>query len=265
MADLYLRNVRVRIVSQIGIGKTLTGLRVIFDIDKTNEANPNRADVGIYNVNENTKGILEAKNTKVFLDAGYGDDLQTIFVGNVTKVTHDNRSPDILTKLELGDGDNAFRNGRIEEGFPPGTSTSHLFDKLIEASGLGRGAVKGIPDVNYANGIVLSGSVRHNLNELCKKSDLEWSIQDEAIQVLPKKQFNLDSIALLTPETGLIGSPSKTKKGIEFTSLLQAKLRPGGKVKIESRDYNGIFKLRKVNHKGDTHENDFQSVCEATL
>lgn len=265
MANLFLRNVRVRIVSQVGVGKTLSGLRVIFDIDKTNEANPNRADVGVYNVNDNTKGILESKNAKVYLEVGYGDDLQTIFVGNVTKVVHENKSPDILTKIELGDGDNAFRNGRIEEGFPSGTSTSHLIDKLIEASGLGRGSVKGIPDINYANGIVLSGSVRHNLNEICKKNDLEWSIQDEAIQILPKKQFNLDSIVLLTPETGLVGSPSKTKKGIEFTSLLQAKLRPGGKVKIESRNYNGVFKVRRVNHKGDSHEGEFHSICEATL
>ena len=264
MSDLYLRKVMVTIQPGSGSGRKIENLRIKFSCEKTNESSPNNCKVEIFNLSSASKGILEAKNSRLLLQAGYQDTVETIFVGDITKTVHEIDGPDIISKMEIGDGDNRFRTARIEESFPPGASTKQVFDKVIEKSGLTVGSKIGIPDSQYANGVTLSGLVRDQLSDLTKKNDLEWSIQNEVLQIIPKKSFTLDSIVLLNPKTGLIGSPHKTAKGVEFTSLLQSKFKPGGRVKIESRNLNGIFKIRKVSHEGDSHEGDFLTKCEAT-
>lgn len=262
---LYLRQVYLTIASTAGGVKRFTNLRVSFEIEKTNESNPNAARIDVYNLSEATRSLLEAANTRVVLEAGYKDTVAAIFMGNVTKVVHEKSGPDLVTKIEAADGDNRFRNSRVERGFPAGVKTRDIFQKLSSDLGLPMSSsLDVIPNTQYANGLTLSGLVRDQLDELCQKNDLEWSIQDETLQITPAGRATLDAVVLISPQTGLVGSPNKTKKGVEFISLLQPKLRPGRRVKIESKAVNGIFKLRKVVHVGDSHQGDFHSNCEAT-
>lgn len=99
---------------------------------------------------------------------------------------------------------------------------------------------------------------------MSKANALEWSIQDETLQIIPKTESSSNVIIELDSNTGLVGSPSKTAKGVEFTSLIQPKIRPGVKVKIKSKILEGIFKVRKVTHDGDSHQGDFLTKCEGT-
>lgn len=265
MADLYLRKIAVTLISQTGFTKTMDKLRFIFSCEKTNEKTTNKATLDIYNLNKDSRGILESKNSRIVIEAGYETTKQVIFQGDITKVVHESEPPDIISKCELGDGDNSYRTSRMDVSLPPGATTQQAFNEVISKSGMNVGAVLGIPSTKYANGLVLSGMVRDVLDELCKKNDLEWSIQNEALQIIPKNSFTLDSIVILNSKTGLVGSPSKTKDGVEFTSLLQPTLNPGRRVKIESKLINGIYKVRKVIHEGDSHGGDFVSKCEATI
>ena len=262
---LYLRQVYLTIASSAGGFKRFSGLRVSFEIEKTNESNPNAAQIHVYNLSEATRALLEAKNTRVVLEAGYKDTVAAIFMGNVTKAIHEPTGPDLVTKIEAGDGDNKFRNARIERGFPAGVKTREVFQQHSKDLGLPlSSSLEVIPNTQYANGLTLSGLVRDQLDDLSQKNDLEWSIQDETLQITPSGRATLDEVVLISPATGLVGSPSKTKKGVEFTSLLMPKLRPGRRVKLESKFMNGIFKLRKVVQDGDSHKDKFFSKCEAT-
>lgn len=264
MSDLYIRKVTVMIQSQVGGSRTIENLRVQFTIEKNNESNPNTSTIKIFNLAPATKGLLEAKNTKIVLSAGYQDTIETLAIGDVTKVVHETQGPDIISTIEIGDGDKSFRTARIEQNFPAGATTRQVIDALIDASGLQAGSKLGVPNSQYANGISLSGLVRDQLTDITRKNELEWSVQNEVLQIIPKTSFTLDSVILLNAASGLIGSPNKTAKGVEFKSLLQPKLKPGGRVQIESRNLNGIFKVRKVTHDGDSRQGDFLSKCEAT-
>lgn len=262
---LYLRKVYLSIVSAQGGVKRLSDMRVSFEIEKTNESNPNAAKIDVYNLGEATRALLEAKNTRVVLEAGYRDTVAAIFMGNVTKAVHEKTGPNLVTKIEAGDGDNKFRNAWIERGFPAGAKTRDAFQQLANSMGLPlSSSTDVIPNTQYANGLTLSGLVRDQLDDMCRKNNLEWSIQDETLQITPAGKTTLDAVVVISPETGLVGSPSKTKKGVEFVSLLQPRLRPGRRVQIKSKFVNGIFKLRKVIHTGDSFEKEFHSKCEAT-
>lgn len=279
MAELYLRKVVLDVIPSAGTGKRFEGLRIRFTVEKTNEKTPNDARIEVFNLSDASRAMLEAKNTRVSLAVGYDglnpggflgtglggtSNVASIFIGTVKKVVHERSDADIVTKVDAADGENRYRNARLDKGFPPHVKLQALFDEIQTAMELGKGAQEGIPDKSYANGVALSGLCREHLTELCRAYDLEWSIQDEALQIIPKAQPAANSLILLTPKTGLVGFPNKTAKGVEFQSLIQPELKPGRKVMIESRTLNGAFKLRKVTHEGDSREGDFLSKCEAT-
>ena len=283
MAELYLRKVILDIIPERGEGKQIEDLRIRFRCEKTNESNPNGSKIEIFNLAPTTRSMVEGKNTRVKLQIGYlgvpqksstglnvtgtKGNVEGVFVGNVTKAVHKvegGEKPDIITTLEVADGGNRFRNARLDKGYPPNTNLQQVYDDLIQELGLGKGAIKGIPDKQYSNGLTLSGLVRDHLDTLSKANKLEWSIQDETLQIIPQQEGATTSFVDLNPDTGLIGSPSKTDKGVEFNSLIQPKLRPGALVKLTSRFVTGTFKVRKVVHEGDSHQGDFLSKCEAT-
>lgn len=279
MSDLYLRKVILDIVPQSGASKRIEDLRIKFQCEKTNESTPNNAEIEIFNLSEATRSMLEAKNTKVQLSIGYlglnsegvagtgiggSSSVETVFIGDVSKVLQVVTAPDIITKIEVADGGNRYRNSRLEKGYPPNSKLTKILDELITSTGLAKGAKEGVPDRTYANGLTLSGLSRDHLDTLCRANNLEWSVQDETIQIIPKNQPLANTVVLLDSDSGLIGSPNKTKDGVEFTSLIQAKLSPGKKVQLDSRFVKGLFKLRKVSHEGDSQQGTFLSKCEAT-
>lgn len=281
MGDLYLRKVIVDIIPPKGDPTRIEGLRVKFNCEKTNERNPNNSKIEIYNLSEKTRSLLEAKKTRIRLQIGYlgtpekstqgittglKGNVAQIFIGDVKKVVHkiEGDGTDIVTTIEVLDGGNRYRNARMDKGFPPGTNLKQVYNELLEELGLDKGSIKGIPDRKYSQGLTLSGLVRDHLDTLSKANELEWSIQDEALQIIPKADFSSNVMVELNTDSGLVGSPSKTDKGVEFSSLIQPVLKPGIKVNIKSKIINGIFKLRKVVHAGDSHQGDFLSKCEAT-
>ena len=263
-STLYLRSVKLTIIPKAGTPKEITDLRIAFECVKTNESKPNNAKVSAWNLSENTRSSLEGKGGRLALDAGYVHSIATLFRGDIVKVTHRSEPPDIITEIEVKDGGNRFRNARIDKGYPPGIRTRKVFEDLAQEMSLSQSSLVGVPNTEYANGLTLSGYARDQLDMLAKKNKLEWSIQDETLQIIPKLSWSLDDFVKLTPETGLVGSPSKTDKGVKFESLLQPRLRPGRRVQIESKFLKGIYKIRKVRHAGDSLEGEYRSICEGT-
>ena len=263
MSRLYLRKVALSILPPVGQPKRITELRMKFKGKKTEESKPNTMEIEVYNLSKDTRTDLEGKKTSIILEAGYEETTEVIFTGNITKVVHQKDGPDIISKIEVADGGNKYRNARISKGIPPGAKLTQAIDELIKAMDLTKGPVIGVPKGQYANGVTLQGLAKDRLDEICKSNGLRWSIQDGSIQIIPEKMTTLDSVIIVAPDTGMIGSPNKTKNGVEFKTLLLPVLKPGKRVKIESKFINGIFKVANVAHSGDSRQGDFVTECEA--
>lgn len=280
MSELYLRKVILDIFLSFVQIKRIENLRISFECEKTSESNPNSSEIRVYNLKEETRSLIEGDNIRVQLSSGYlglnpngilssglgsSSSVETIFVGDINKVTHKKDGQDIITTIEVLDGGNRYINSRIEKGYPPNTSFVNVINDLINESGLSKGVQIGLPSKKYANGISLTGQVKNNLDTLCEANDLEWSIQNESIQIIPRKSNINTGIIVLNSKTGLIGIPEKTDQGVEFKTLLMPSILPGKTVKIESKFINGLFKIQRVDHVGDTRAGvDFVSSCEAS-
>lgn len=294
MAELFNRAVQVTFGPKDSAGRQVRGLRVVFSVEKSLEKQPNPAKIQIYNMSEESRAIAEDKKSAVILEAGYGrwitdtvsrsekfqGDLRKLFIGDVAKVKTEKQGADIITTIEAGDGENAYNYANMDASFAAGTRVSQVLDGIVSSFGLTKGNLLGLNlQDQFQQGLTLSGLTRDHLSLLTNRQGLEWSIQDDQLQILPPATSTTQEAVLLNKATGLIGSPFKTKivnqdlitkkdgkeaaAGTQATSLLNAEIRPGRLIKLESDFVNGVFKVTKVTHAGDTHSQQFYSQLEA--
>ena len=267
MSDFFLRQAVVKVGIPGSEGKEFSGLRVAFDVEKNSESFANPGKITIYNLNKDSRGFMEQKGLKVRLLVGYLNSLAQIYLGDIQKVKHEKSGVDWVTHIEAGDGEQAIQDATIDKSYQPGVNIKSVIGDLVGSfPGLTSGAQEGVKDETFGNGLSLTGSSADRLTEITKKQGLEWSIQDGEVQILPPTDKTKDEAILVSSETGLIGSPSKTDgaiPGIEFKCLLIPTLRPGRAVQVESKEINKAFRVRKVVFTGDNTEGEFICKCEA--
>ncbi len=270
MGLLYIRKTRVSFGLKGQPFTVVTGLFTQFNVEKSSEKTSDRTSIQIYNLNETSRATLQEKNVIVRLDVGYQDNLDELFVGNISKGSSDRQGNAWVTTIEAGDGQDALKNAQVNTTLGPGANTKQVLETLASSLGKGIGTIKGVVSNKlFQNGITLTGDVETRIDEVVDKMGLEWYIQDDKLHVLPPDEPSEDIGILLTPNTGLIGSPVEREeskgggKFLEFTSLLRAQIKPGVSLRIQSRDVDGFFKVRKATYSGDNRKGPFEVVCEA--
>lgn len=244
-------------------GKRIDGLRVRFEIEKTIEKFVNKATITVYNLTRDSRALCERKDLVLILSAGYGSMLEDIFSGDIARPISKLEGSDFITSFEVGDGEKAYKEAKVDVTFKEGTSLKDMFVDVAKTFGQQIKDLSALPADKLLNGFVASGNSRNVMDDLTRKHNLEWSIQDGALQVTGRGKSTSEEAVYLSPSTGLVGSPIKKDEGYEFTSLLQPKIKPGRKLVVESPTINGIFRVERVVHKGDTHDKDWFSILEA--
>lgn len=260
----YGRQVAV-VVGQSGKpGSKWTGLRISFNVVKTPSKKPSKGKIQIFNLNETSRGLLEAEDAKVFLFAGYANP-DLIFSGDIDEVEHAKDGQDMVSTIEAADGRALYRSGQLFETYDPPLTSTTLLRRLAAAMPIGIGHISSdLDEVNYTQGYAVNGPIRDALDEVTSSIGAEWSIQDEELVVVKIGQGTPARAFLVSPTTGLIGKPAKTKKGIKFTMLLNGQVKPGRVLQLDSRDIKGFFVARKVTFVGDSgNDNNFYCEVEA--
>lgn len=141
------------------------GLRMGFDVLKTNDLQPNTGRIRIFNLNETTRGQLQGKikrrlsvpatleggtavpgdaqqtanrlqiaYTRLF--AGYGDTPEQILEGTAERVESNRPGLDWLTDLSFGDSEATLRASIANKVFKPGTGVEQPLQYLIDTLGV---------------------------------------------------------------------------------------------------------------------------------
>jgi hypothetical protein len=91
-----------------------------------------------------------------------------------------------------------------------------------------------------------------------------WYVRDGMLYVLAKGTAAPEAAPLFSSVVGnLIGVPSITSKGCKFKALLDATIRPGRPVYVQSSGLDGAFIAKDVSFRGDNWDNDFYMEVEA--
>lgn len=272
---LFGRAAALRIGILGGTGRDFTGLRIAFDVEKTSEPTPNKAQIRIWNLSQDSRNFLQkqgfqngaATRPSVILEAGWGivdPKLEVLFVGDVDRVNTERQGGDLVTTIESGDGQKAYESAKLDQSFAPATKVNSVFSALASKLGLTLGEVRGVDNSGeFLQGYSATGLVRDQLDTLTAKMGTAWSIQNGVLQVIPDGQATSEPAVVLTTKTGLVGSPQKKDEGVFFKSLLIPGLRPGRRVVLNSRFLDGIYRVQRVKISGDTRTGPWHSECEA--
>jgi hypothetical protein len=269
---LFSRKYKLTVGPASGTGKEWDGLRIMFKVHKTASSTPNKLEVDIYNLSASSRHFIEGKGKDwaVVLEAGYVAGIKTIFSGRLELASsnkrgrhnHHHQGPDWVTKVKGFDG---IRENLVvlSKSFGPKTSESAVINEIAREMGSTVGTIKGLDKhKNYAHGRQISGSASAELDSICRTHNCRWSIQDGVLHILPYGEA-LDSTAfLLTPSTGLVGSPELTERGVKVTSLLLGGINPGKLVQLKTADVNGLYIVETLVHRGDTHYQDWYTEME---
>ena len=269
---LFGRKVLVKIGSL-----EIDGLDVRFTVHKTAKAEPNKAEIVIFNLGKNNREALEREESpEVELSVGYeeGDVEGVLFRGDMQESFSEHAAPDWITTLRTGDGDKQIRETRINNSYPPGTSFETLWRDTVNAlknAGIGGGnALAAFRDAAFKNNVKqfvhggnASGLAYQEMQRLADAAGLEVHIEGKTLVVLKQGKPLEASHILLSPDSGLIGSPQRGTKGeLKCRALLIPDLAPKQKVEIDSRLVTGLYTITKATYKGDTASNDWYADLE---
>lgn len=272
----------------------IVNMRTQFKIHKALDKGPNYGEITVTNLAESTRSALQDKGAKVLLHAGYDVNIAQIFRGDVRTIDHERKGPDWETRIVCGDGERALLNGRVSESFAGGSKLPGIVKivakKLkIDVSDVDK-SLANAQDLEFDQGYVAHGAASTVLDTLLTSIGYTWSVQDDKLQILPPDGANTERPILVSPATGLLDSPvhctptstftvqktpkngiSKRKKAVPYIkvrSLLQPGLKPGGRVEIQSEKVNGIYRILKVEHVGDSAgagNSPFDTIFEAEV
>jgi hypothetical protein len=267
-----------------GTALRIEGLRITFRVQKQIKP-PNAAEVVVYNLSGSSRARLQEPEQVVRLYAGYDGVVgpKLLYQGDVVGVEHQFPSPESTTKLTARDGYRAERDGVVSLSYTPGVSALQVVRDMAKALGAPEKFFAKLKDQKFAGGFSFTGRAKDGLQQMLKFLGGEYTIQAGNMKVLDKGEGDNTSkdAVLVTPDSGLIGSPErilsledevkaeaeKKKAGWKIRCLLRTEIEPGSWFAFASRAVPRAtaFRVEKVEHEGDTHpqgDEAWQSVVE---
>ena len=246
----------------------IDGLTMSFDIDKTISKEPNPATFTLTNLSQSTRNLItDKKYNRILFNAGYQDDLRTLFVGYIDDVENRKEGTDITTLMTCSDGSKDYRDARVAVTVGKGATDQEIVKQTLGAMpSTGNGKQEYSKERKLPRGKTLVGNARDVMTQVAKNQDADWSIQNGELLLLPKKNALANNEGfLISEETGMIGSPQKVSDGLEVRCYLNNVMRVGQLCRVESMlaEYTGDFKITKLQMKGSNKGNDW--TCVLTL
>lgn len=306
--ELFYRKYRLTIGDPNKTGLLIESLNVSFDIIKSADEKLNKSFVSIYNLSQASRDKI-TQDSVAKLEVAYGDSpFRVLFAGDVADFASSREGANIVTKVSLIDGFIESREAFTSRSFPPNTPVEQIIRTIVTQDlGLPTPTVYKTTKQVVANndsGDVFKGSYVGNiaypqkgvdkafnrptafhgkttkvLTDLCEANGLTWFIRNKStVIVLPKGQSTTEQVQLISPSSGLIGSPekhlarpnvknTKTKAigGYKFRTLLNPFVEPGNSLKLESEGVDSIVKILKLRHRGEYEGQDWTTEYEVEV
>lgn len=271
-------------------------IRMTFDIAKTSAEEPNDAKIALYNLSEQTRRSLEEPGLRCVLYAGYAEEGGPLLMasGSIVHAYTRFEQPDLITELIVKDGYIEVRDTAVSIGLGPGARASDIIRAIAAQMGLPLVMADDVPDRRWQQGFSFYGAARTALHKVTQGTGLEWSIQNQQLQVVQRLGTTRRQAVVLAMDSGLLGSPERTREaatekskatggaagkagarapataakaasgqqqrdGWKVKSLLLPTISPGDLVKLESRSVQAFQRVETLRHTGDSEGGDWQT------
>lgn len=270
MSLLFNRHWRLRVGSV-----DLSDLDLAFKIERSTHRLPNAAEIRVWNLSRETRAKIEA-GAQCVLHAGF-EDPPVIFAGDLRYVWTVVEGVDSVTVITARDGGRAYAESTVSLSYSDGISIATVVRACADAMRIGSG---NIGDFTYslrsgasffAGGFSAHGPAHRILNDVLRGCGFRWSVQHGALQIQRHGEALQTRAVVLSPSTGLIGSPSWDERGhhtggrrgvVSAKALIRNSLDPGRLVRVESANLTGDFEILKTVYTGNTRADDWYADLE---
>lgn len=291
---LYGRKYRVLVSDVNGNSVNVSNLRCKFEITKVSYYEPNYIVVTIYNMTAATENQMINSAYYVIVEAGYdsGNHYGLIFKGQVVQpIRGKENGTDYFLKLVCIDNVRYMTYATMCNTFVANQTMRDAVNMCITNPvnpelKTNPGTIE-VADITYPRGKVLFGSASTYLEQAARSSNSTFYFDDDKANIVSAIQPPQGEVVSLTPQSGLIGTPSQivlSTGGIGVTAkcLLNPMITPGSMIHLEnvriqamqydySRNTNGyrpldnegLYRVIRVVHTGDTRGDEWYSEFEA--
>lgn len=283
----YLRQISLKLGGATTL-LDLSELRIRFEVRRSDTRTPNTAYIRVYNLSENTLHKVPKEFERVVLEAGYAGNYGIIFDGALKQIKYGRENQtDSYIDILAADGDQAYNWSVIMESLAAGSTAGdhyHATLKAMALRGITPGATAFLSGSKLPRGKVMFGMTRDCLDLLGRTQDVSWSIQNGKLTIIPNTAYLPDEAIVVQADTGMIGMPVRTEKGVDVKTLLNPSILIGRRLKIARQSIPaaalvpmsttdtfrpqpgyGIYKVLVVKHSGDTRGASWytESTCIA--
>lgn len=241
----------------VGDTVTLTGHRILAEVLKPGGDSMGELHLRIYGLKQEMMnrlsvigqiGQVKAKN-KILLAAG--DDavgMTTVFQGTLWEAVADySGMPDVSFNIVALAGMDLALKPVDAISFKGATDVATIMRGLADDMGLAF--------ENNGVSVVLSnpyfpGTGLAQVRKCAAAANINHTIDLQKLVIWPKDGFRAGAIPIISPDTGMIGYPRMSSKGIDLQSVFNTDILLGGQVEVRSsvEVANGIFNVFDFSH-----------------
>lgn len=244
-------------------------LHINFDIQKADTSSSNSAKISLWNLSKTTLSLLEKKDCRLALRAGYGTRMPLLFEGTVSYATTQLDNADRKTDIELVDSLKSTRDSYLSISYTEPVSWRKIFDDVADKMGVAVSYSYNATFVDISSGYSFVGKGTDVIAKGCASCGLSWTIQDGILQIKKPGDTMNREVFVISKDTGLVGIPARValeqnnnevkKLGYDVSFLLNGAIGVNDYIKLESNVVTGFFKVFSINHAGDNMSGDWLS------
>lgn len=235
MNPLFGRQLRLIVAGDDGSGIDLGRLSAKFEVTRDYDASISRAKVTIYNLSAETTASLASRYTRIRLEAGYKSRIGMIYDGEVRFAYPTKDGADRIVEIYSQSGAKSLDSTFVSASAVTGTDVRELVQIIAGQMGLAISSLD-IPSAPIIGPRVLSGHGFLELDALARDFGFRWMVDNGEIRAERIPSLPSGRSIIVSRETGMIDTPLLHHRGVEFTTLLDPRLRPGERVEIRSAE-----------------------------
>lgn len=229
-----------------------------FESEFATSGKPNMATVRLYNPSQATIDAASVKTDVngrrippypiVLVDAGYGLDIGQVIVGEAYTSNIKRTAPDVILEFKVSDATAKWRESWVSKTYAKFSDAKEILYDITESVGVTPYSIRLGQPRTFEKPISFNESLTSAIARMCKETKSKYFISQGRFVVEPIDDPGKKTLVLLSPETGLIGSPERTDKGIKCQCLFNYRLGAGDTIALRSRDIQGNYRIFRGKH-----------------
>lgn len=268
---------RVAVIRGFTTSLLISGLRIVFKIERSPFDAVGRLQMDIYNANLSEQGETVMRlGERFILEGGYDGAVSAMFFGTVQNAAHFRQGEDRITRIWAGDFIEPFQ-AKLNLTFRNPKSLVDLINQMAKQVGINVVQFE-ISEANTVGSMTMDGTLSYELNNLAESFGFMWILKDNALHIVDKAGSNSNRFDV-NAGTGMLEPPILTHQGMNIKMLLEPSIKPSDTFTVESGglqlsqsnlEYTELIDTGNkqvqvaytVVHTGDTHSDTWFTEVE---